>query len=134
MLKIVFAVATVVAIAIAGLLIYAATKPDHFTVQRSLTIAASADKLFALINDVKAFNGWNPYARKDPAIKLRYEGAASGPGAAYAWDSESVGAGRMEVVEAAAPTRVAMRLDFEKPMQASNRVEFRLVPQGTVRR
>jgi uncharacterized protein YndB with AHSA1/START domain len=127
-LKTILAVA---ALAIAGLLVYAATKPDHFSVQRSATIAAPPDKLFPLINDVKAFNSWNPYALKDPAIKLRYEGAASGPGAAYAWESESAGVGRMEVIEAAAPNRVAMRLDLEKPMAATNRVEFTLVPQGS---
>jgi uncharacterized protein YndB with AHSA1/START domain len=117
------------AFGIAGLLAYAATKPDHFSVQRSTTIAAPPEKLFALINDVKAFNSWNPYALKDPAIKLRYAGAASGPG--DAWESESAGVGRMEIVEAAAPNRVAMRLDFEKPMTATNRVEFTLVPQGS---
>lgn len=37
----------------------------------------------------------------------------------------------MEIVEATAPSRVAMRLDFEKPMKGSNRVEFRLQPKGT---
>lgn len=121
---------SIAALAIAGLLIYPATKPDSFNVQRSTTIAAPPDKLFPLVNDMQAFNSWNPYARKDPAIKLRYEGAASGPGAAYAWESESVGAGRMEVVEAAAPHRVAMQLAFEEPMKTTNRVEFTLVPQG----
>jgi uncharacterized protein YndB with AHSA1/START domain len=128
MFKSILAVAV---LGIAGVLIYAATKPDSFSVQRSARITAPPDKLFALINDVRAYNTWNPYARKDPAMKLRYEGGASGPGAAYAWESESAGVGRMEVIEVAAPNRVAMRLDFEKPMKATNRVEFTLVPQGS---
>jgi uncharacterized protein YndB with AHSA1/START domain len=130
MLKILLGIAAVVGVGIAGVLIYAATKPDTFSVQRSVVIAAPPDKLFGLINEPKAFNTWNPYARKDPQIKLRYEGAASGPGAAYAWESESLGVGRMEVIEAVAPSRVAMRLEFEKPMQAKNRVDFTLKPQG----
>lgn len=120
----------VIALAIAALLIYAATKPNSFSVQRSAAISASPDKLFALINATQAFNSWNPFARKDPTMKLRYEGPASGPGAAYAWDSEKAGAGRMEVVEATAPSKVAMRLDFERPMKSTNRVEFTLEPQG----
>jgi uncharacterized protein YndB with AHSA1/START domain len=123
-------IAAVAALAVAGLLTYAATKPDQFRVQRSSSIAAPPEKVFALINDVKAFNSWNPYALKDPAIKLRYEGAGSGPGAAYAWESKTAGAGRMEVVETSAPYLVAMRLNFEEPMKATNRVEFTLVPQG----
>lgn len=117
-------------LAVAGLLIYAGSKPDSFSIQRSASIAAPPDRLFALINDTKAFNTWNPYALKDPTIKLRYDGAPSGPGAAYAWESDSVGAGRMEIVEAAAPNRVAMRLAFEKPMKTTNRIEFTLQPQG----
>jgi uncharacterized protein YndB with AHSA1/START domain len=121
----------VIAVAVAAVLLYAATRPGSFSLQRSTTISAPPEKIHALINDVKAFNTWNPFALKDPAIKLRYEGAPSGPGAAYAWESETVGVGRMEIVEATAPSRVAMRLDFEKPMKGSNRVEFRLQPMGT---
>lgn len=123
-----------VVLVVAGVLIYAATRPDSFAIQRSASIAAPPDKLFALINDVKAFNTWNPYALKDPAIKLRYEGAAAGPGAAYAWESEKVGVGRMQIVEAVPAQRVAMQLAFEKPMKATNRVEFTLQPEGAATR
>lgn len=123
-------IALALALAVAGVLLYAASKPDSFTVQRSRVIAASPEKLFPLINDTRAFNTWNPFLRKDPTAPMRYEGPPAGPGAAYAWDSATLGAGRMEVTEAAAPSRVAMRLDFDKPMKASNRVEFTLQPQG----
>jgi uncharacterized protein YndB with AHSA1/START domain len=122
----------VIAIAIAALLIYATTQPDPFSIQRSATIAAPPQRLFALISDVKAFNTWNPFARKDPAIQLGYEGAASGVDAAYTWQSNEVGAGRMEIIEAAAPDRVAMQLAFTKPFATTNRVEFTLQPQGAM--
>jgi len=69
-------IALVIALLVAAVLIYAGTKPDTFTLQRSATIGAPPDKVFALINDVKAFNTWNPFARKDPAAKLQYQGAA----------------------------------------------------------
>jgi uncharacterized protein YndB with AHSA1/START domain len=121
----------VIALAIAALLIYAATQPDTFSIQRSASIAAPPERLFALISDVKAFNTWNPFASKDPAIQLGYEGAASGVGAAYTWQSNEVGAGRMEIIEAVAPSRLAMRLAFTKPFATTNRVEFTLQPQGT---
>lgn len=122
----------VIALAIAAVLIYAATKPDTFTLQRSATIAAPPEKVFPLIADMKAFNTWNPWALKDPATKMAYEGPASGVGAAYSWDSEQLGAGRMEVTEAAAPSRVAARLEFKRPFATTNRVEFTLQPQGAL--
>jgi uncharacterized protein YndB with AHSA1/START domain len=127
MLKKIFGV---LALAIAAVLIYAATKPDTFTLQRSTSIAAAPEKVFPLIADMKAFNTWNAWALKDPTTKMTYEGPTSGVGSAYSWDSEQLGAGRMEVTEASPPSRVQAKLDFKRPFAASNRVEFTLQPQG----
>jgi hypothetical protein len=33
--------------------------------------------------DLKAFETWNPFALKEPAAKIQYDGAADGPGAVY---------------------------------------------------
>jgi uncharacterized protein YndB with AHSA1/START domain len=125
MLKIVL---IVVAAAAALLLAYAATRPDTFRVARSARIDAPPQRIFALINDLHAFNRWNPYERKDPALKGRYGQTGSGPGAVYAWESAKVGTGQMEIVDTAAPSRIAMKLDFIKPFEAHNLVEFTLTP------
>lgn len=120
----------VVVVALAGLLGFAATRPDSFVIQRSTAISAPPERVFALISDVHAFNTWNPWALKDPTTKMNYEGPASGPGAAYAWQSEALGQGRMQIVEAVPARLVAARLEFIKPMAALNRVEFTLQPEG----
>jgi uncharacterized protein YndB with AHSA1/START domain len=120
----------VIAVAIAAVLIYAATKPDTFSIQRSTSVAAPPERVFGLINDMKAFNSWNPWARKDPTTQLSYDGPASGVGAAYSWSSEKLGSGRMEVIESAPPNKVATKLAFTKPMATTNRVEFAVQPQG----
>ena len=39
-------------LALAGLLLFAATRPDRFSLQRSIVIQALPDKLHALINDL----------------------------------------------------------------------------------
>ena len=124
-------IAIAVAVIVAAILSYAAAKPDNFTLSRSATIAAPPQKVFSLISDLKAFNTWNPFAKQDSQIKIDYEGAASGVGATYAWQGDASGAGRMAITEAVAPSKVVMRLDFEKPMKATNRVEFTLMPKGT---
>ena len=49
-----------VVMVVGGVLIYAAFKPDSFKVQRTAMIAATPGKLFPLIDDMKAFNSWNP--------------------------------------------------------------------------
>ncbi len=118
-------------VAVIGLLlIYAATRPDTFRVERSARVNAPPERVFALINDLHRFNTWNPYEKKDPAIKGQYSGNASGPGAAYAWQSDKVGVGQIEIVDVAAPQRVTMKLDFVKPFEAHNIVEFTLKPDA----
>jgi len=123
-------VLAVIALLLALLLLYAATRPDEFRVTRSAVIKAPAARIFALINDLRAFNNWNPYERKEPGLKGSYSGPASGVGAAYAWEGKKVGSGRMEITVAEAPNKLTMRLDFVKPFKARNSAEFTLLPQG----
>ena len=131
MLETIAVVAVVLAIAIAIVLILAATKPDHFAVQRSTTIKAPPEKIFALINDFHLWGSWSPYEHKDPAMKRTFSGAARGNGAVYAWEGDkNVGSGRMEILEAAAPSRIVIKLDFYSPFEAHNTAEFTMLPQG----
>ncbi|HEU5294535.1 MAG TPA: SRPBCC family protein [Burkholderiaceae bacterium] len=116
--------------AVAAVLAYAAMQPDTFSLQRSASIAATPERLYPLIADVKAFNAWNPWLRKDPSSKLTYDGPPAGVGSAYAWESDQLGSGRMELTELTPSSRVAMKLQFFKPMSTTNNMEFKLQPQG----
>jgi len=116
--------------AIALLLIYAATRPDSFRVTRTMVIKAPAATIFSMINDLKLFSSWNPCEGKGPGVKGSYSGPASGVGAGYAWDGRKVGAGRLEITDSVAPTKVAMKLDFVKPFRAQNTAEFTLQAAG----
>ena len=73
-------IAIVVAVMIAGVLVFAATKPDTFRVQRAASIKAPPEKIFPLLNDLRSFAVWSPYEKKDPAMKRTYSGAPSGKG------------------------------------------------------
>ncbi|HTJ96567.1 MAG TPA: SRPBCC family protein [Rhodocyclaceae bacterium] len=120
---------------IAVILIFAATKPDEFRVERSITIKAPAEKIFPLMNDLHSFGQWSPYEKVDPAMKRTYSGPQSGKGAVYAWEgNDSIGHGRMEIVESTPPSLVTIKLDFFKPFEAHNTAEFKLQPsaEGTV--
>ena len=131
MLKLLGWIAAVIVVVVAGVLIYAATQPDSFRVQRSASIKAPPDKVFAMINDLKAWAGWSPYEKKDPAMKRTFGAITAGKGATYAWQGDSnVGEGRMEIVESAPPNKVVIKLDFLKPFEAHNTAEFTLEPKG----
>ncbi len=64
-------------------------------------------------------------------MKRTFGAATSGKGAVYAWEgNKDVGQGRMEIAESVAPSRITLKLDFVKPFEAHNRVEFTLEPAG----
>jgi uncharacterized protein YndB with AHSA1/START domain len=116
--------------AMAMLLAYASTRPDEFRVERRLRIDVPPAKVWPLIGELRAFNRWNPYDRKDPQIKGSYSGPATGIGSRYAWESDKVGVGSLEITGQQPGQAVQMRLDFVKPFEAHNQAEFRLVPQA----
>jgi hypothetical protein len=131
MLKVALIIVAVLAIAVVAILAYAATRPDSFSVQRSTTVEAPAGRIFPFINDLHAWTAWSPYETRDPGMKRSYGGAASGKGATYAWDgNRNVGAGHMEILDAPAPSRVTIKLDFSRPFEGHNTAEFTLEPQG----
>jgi hypothetical protein len=77
------------AVLIAAILIYAATKPSNFQIQRSETINATPEKLFPLINDLHSMQTWSAWETVDPAMKRNYSGETSGKGAKYAANDEN---------------------------------------------
>jgi uncharacterized protein YndB with AHSA1/START domain len=111
--------------------VYAATKPDVFRVQRATSIKAPPEKIFPFLNDLHKFGAWSPWEKKDPAMKRTFAGSESGRGAVYEWDGDkNVGQGRMEIVDTTPPSKVAIKLDFVRPFEAHNTVEFTLAPNG----
>lgn len=125
------AIVIVVVALLAALLIYAATRPDTFRVQRTASIKAPPEKIFALINDFHSWGAWSPYEKKDPAMKRTLSGAANGKGAVYEWEgNKDIGKGRMEILDASPPSKVTIKLDFVKPFEAHNIVDFTLEAKG----
>jgi uncharacterized protein YndB with AHSA1/START domain len=121
----------VVVVLVAAILVDAATMPDDFRVQRTTSIKASPEKIFALINDLHRWDSWSPWEKMDPAMQRTFSGATAGKGAVYAWQGNSkVGEGRMEIADASPPSRVMIKLDFIKPIEGHNTAEFTLDPKG----
>ena len=128
MLKI---IGSIIAVVIIGIVILAATKPDTFVVQRSLEIKTPPEKIYPLIADFHRWIEWSPYEKLDPNLQRTYSGAAAGRGAIYAWSgNKQAGKGRMEMLDAKAPSDIVIQLDFIEPFAARDTAEFTLAPQG----
>jgi uncharacterized protein YndB with AHSA1/START domain len=120
----------IIALLIAAVLIYAATKPDSFRIERSTVIKAPPEKISAYLTDFKQWAAWSPWEEKDPTMKRTYSGATSGKGTIYGWEgNKNVGTGRMEILDVQLQ-KVTIKLDFLSPFEAHNTAEYVLEPQG----
>lgn len=120
-----------IVVVIAAVLIFAATRPDTFRVERTASIKAPPDKVFALINDFPSWQSWSPWETLDPNMKRTMGATTQGKGAVYEWEGNNdVGKGRMEIIESTPPSKVGIQLDFFRPFEARNTAEFTLAPES----
>jgi uncharacterized protein YndB with AHSA1/START domain len=116
---------------IAALLAFAATKPGSFRVQRTASFNAPREKVFPLLDDFHNWPAWSPWEKLDADLKRSYSGAANGKGAVYEWaGNKKAGQGRMEILQSSRPGKLVIQLDFLKPFEAHNTVEFTLEGKG----
>ncbi len=106
-----------------------AIRPADFAISRETTIAAPPETVFGHINNLPRWEAWSPWAKLDPTMTQTYDGPPEGVGASHAWNGNSaVGEGKMTVIESVPGERVALRLEFLRPMKVVNRSEFALTP------
>lgn len=124
----------VVVLLLAGLAAFIATRPGEFRVERSALIQAPAEAVFAKVNDFHQWPHWSPWARRDPLMRVDYEGAEQGVGATQRWaGNKEVGKGSATIIESVPGERVRMQLEFLEPFRA-NLAQFSFSAEGEATR
>jgi hypothetical protein len=119
------AILLVLVIAVALVLIMAASKPATFKYTRSTRIRARPETIFPMVNDFHRWTSWSPYEKLDPSLERTYSGAASGKGAQYAWQGNAkAGAGTMTISDTTQDALIVIQLAFSKPFKANNVAQF----------
>ena len=115
-------------IGVAGVLVLfaavAATRPSAYHVERKLEVAAPADLVFGVLNDLHQFAGvlvlfGSPLEKLDPNMQKTFEGPAAGVGQSYSWNGTEVGKGKMTIEESIPGQKVGLKLEFVKPMAST---------------
>lgn len=110
---------------------YTAMQPDDFRYQRTATINAKPEVVFEEVNVARNWEKWSPWAKVDPNAKFTYEGPESGVGSITRWKGNmEVGEGSSTITESKPNEFIQLRLDFLKPMKATNTAEFTFKPEG----
>ena len=108
-----------------------AGQPDEFIVTRAATFSAPPETIFPHVNDLHLWQAWSPWAKLDPNCKNTFSGGDAGAGAAMAWNGNGkVGTGKMTITASQPAEFIHLRLEFQKPMQATNTAEFTFRPAG----
>ncbi|MFH1496375.1 MAG: SRPBCC family protein [Verrucomicrobiota bacterium] len=127
--KILGVFALVLVLLLGGLAAFIATRPAEFSVARSATITAPADRVFARINDLRQWQEFSPWAELDPDAKVSFAGPPAGEGASFAWDGDAnIGAGSMTIIESRPAELVRYRLDFVRPFAGTSESSLALAP------
>ena len=85
--------------------LFVASRPNEYRVERSATFAAPPEVVFAQIDDFHNWAAWSPWEKLDPQMQKSFGGAASGAGAEYHWvGNNQVGEGRMTITESSPST------------------------------
>jgi hypothetical protein len=115
-------------IGVAGVLVLfvavVATRPSTYHVERKLEVAAPADLVFGVLNDLHQFAGvlvlfGSLWEKLDPNMQKTFEGPAAGVGQSYAWSGNKVGKGKMTIEESVPGQKVGVKLEFVKPMEST---------------
>lgn len=106
-------------------------QPCEFKVTRTAKMSAPLEKVFPHVNDLHKWEAWSPWAKLDPNAKNSFSGPDAGAGAAMAWEGNcKIGVGKMTITESQPCALIRFRLDFEKPMKATNLAEFDFKSEG----
>jgi hypothetical protein len=77
------------------------------------------------LNEPKKMEAWSPWSKLDPNAKITYSGSEVGVGATVTWvGNDEMGEGTETIIESIPNELVKTRLDFIRPMQATNIGEF----------
>ncbi len=118
-----------VLVLLAALIVFIASRPTHFRIERSAQVVAPTQAIFELLNDFHQWHRWSPWEKLDPAMKKTFGGAPAGPGAHYAWRGNSkAGQGSMTLLHSTPNEVVSVQIQFVKPFSATNLTTFKLSP------
>jgi hypothetical protein len=130
-MHIVMRIIIVLAVLVACILVFAATKPGTFHIRRSIIITAPKEKIFPFVNDFHNWKDWAPQDKEDATMSRTFSGSASGRDAVSDWNSKgSAGKGRMVIIESAPFTNISIKTDFVQPFEAHNFNEFSFETSG----
>jgi effector-binding domain-containing protein/uncharacterized protein YndB with AHSA1/START domain len=129
-MKVLTTILKVIGILVLLVLIVSFFLPAKVHVERSITINATPEAVFAHIGDLQKWDAWSPWKKRDPKMENTYEGENGQVGQKSIWKSEhpKVGNGSMTITETKPNELLITTMDFG--MGDAPKGIFKLEPMG----
>lgn len=111
-MKILKTILKIIAVLVVVLLIASAFMPSSYKVERSITVNAPIEIVFAEANDFANMDHWSPWKDYDPAMKKNIEGIVGSPGYKLSWSSENENVGHGSLTRVTTETNKAITNDL----------------------
>ena len=95
-----------------------------FTVERSISLDHSKDKVLSVLTDFSQWTHWSPWLSQEPSCIPQFSGNAGEVGHTQSWDGKYIGKGEMELIGIDDDSVLDYRLDFLKPWKSHSKVKF----------
>lgn len=116
-----------------GLTIFAFLIPREFTYTKEVEVVAQDRMVFVFLGDLKRWNEWSVWAKKDPNNRIEYSDPAWGEGSWFKWKSDKLGEGEVRVTQFTRTNSVSY--DLLIPGFDPSKWEYRMRPhprQGVI--
>jgi effector-binding domain-containing protein len=90
--------------------------PRTISVERSVVVKAPQQTVFLVLNSLRAFQKWSPWAKLDPQMAVTFDGPDAGVGQKLSWTSKKrqLGTGSQTITASTPSGSVMTHVDFGK--------------------
>ncbi|KXI29995.1 SRPBCC family protein [Paraglaciecola hydrolytica] len=121
-----------VAAILLGLVVIGFLLPSDYKVQRSIVISAPSAKIFPHLADLKKWQDWGVWFKRDPNMSIEYSGDDGQIGMTSRWTSATQGNGEMTIIALEDNRRLIYSLSFpEMPNPSTGEFLLKQVEGGT---
>ncbi|MEM9412615.1 MAG: SRPBCC family protein [Planctomycetota bacterium] len=101
-----------------------------YSVDRSISIEATPEKVFDVVADYRTWTSWSPWLCSEPDAKVTVSEDPCSVGAKYCWEGDIVGSGELEHIELSRGQSIRDEIRFFKPFKSKSNVSFQILPSG----
>ncbi|NSL87758.1 SRPBCC family protein [Chitinophaga solisilvae] len=103
--------------------------PSTAVVERTGVIHAPLDSVYAQVNNLKAWEQWNPWSRPDTTAQLVYSQQAEGAGASYSWHGQ-LNSGKVMITDSRKDKGVHYQMDIANMRPVKGGIELKPTADG----